>query len=38
MNPYSVGSNEALKQDDEALKASSLKFLRIIKRFIAMIF
>jgi hypothetical protein len=35
MNPYSVGSDEALKQGDEA---SSLKYLRSVKHFIATIF
>jgi hypothetical protein len=38
MDLYSVDSNEAMKQDDEALKASSLKFLSIVKFFIATIF
>jgi hypothetical protein len=32
---YSVDSDEAMKRGDEALNASSLQFLSIIKRFIA---
>jgi hypothetical protein len=35
MDFYSVDSNEAMKQDDEALNASSLQFLSSVKRFIA---
>jgi hypothetical protein len=35
MNLYSVEINEAMKQGDEALNASPLQFLRIIKHFIA---
>jgi hypothetical protein len=34
-NSFSVDSNEAMKRGDEALNASSLQFLRSIKRFIA---
>jgi hypothetical protein len=35
MNLYFVDSDEAMKRGDEALNASSLKFLRSVKRFIA---
>jgi hypothetical protein len=35
MNSYSVDSNKAMERGDEALNASSLQFLRSIKRFIA---
>jgi hypothetical protein len=35
MNLYSVDSNEAMKQGDEALNTSSLQFLSSVKRFIA---
>jgi hypothetical protein len=38
MNLYSVDGDEAMKQGDEALNASSLQFLRCVKRFIASIF
>jgi hypothetical protein len=38
MNLYSVDSDEAMKRGDEALNASSLQFLRSVKRFIASIF
>jgi hypothetical protein len=38
MDLYSVDSDEAMKQDDEALNASSLEFLSIVKCFIATIF
>jgi hypothetical protein len=38
MDVYSVDSDEAMKQGDKALNASSLQFLSIIYRFIAMIF
>ncbi len=34
MDLYSVDSDEALKRGDEALNASSLQFLSIVKRFI----
>jgi hypothetical protein len=36
MNLYFVDSDEAMKQGDEALNASSLQVLRIDKRFIAL--
>jgi hypothetical protein len=36
MNLYFVDSDEAMKRGDEALNASSLKFLRSVKRFIAL--
>jgi hypothetical protein len=36
MNSYSVDSNEVMKQGNEALNASSLQFLRSIKRFMAL--
>jgi hypothetical protein len=32
---YNVDSDEAVKRGDEALNASSLQFLRSVKRFIA---
>ncbi len=35
MNLYSVDSDEAMKQGNEALNASSLQFLTSVKRFIA---
>jgi hypothetical protein len=35
MNLYSVDSNEAMKQGDEAFNGSSLQFLRGVKCFIA---
>jgi hypothetical protein len=35
MNLYFVDSDEAMKRDDEALNASSLQFLRSVKRFTA---
>jgi hypothetical protein len=35
MNSYSVDSNEAMRQGDEALNASLLKFLTSNKSFIA---
>jgi hypothetical protein len=35
MEIYSVDSDEAMKRGDEALNASSLQFLSIVKRFIA---
>jgi hypothetical protein len=38
MNPYSVDSDEAMKQGDEAFNASLLEFLRSGKSFIATIF
>jgi hypothetical protein len=38
MNLYSVDSDEAMKQGDEALNASLLKFLGSVKHFIATIF
>jgi hypothetical protein len=38
MNLYSVDSDEAMKQGDEAFNASSLQFLKSVKRFIASIF
>jgi hypothetical protein len=38
MDLYSVDSNEAIKQGNEALSASSLQFLSSIKCFIATIF
>jgi hypothetical protein len=38
MDLYSVDSDEAMKQGDEALNASSLQFFSIIKRFITTIF
>jgi hypothetical protein len=38
MDIFSVDSNEAMKRDNEALNASSLQFLNIVKRFIATIF
>jgi hypothetical protein len=38
MKPYSVDRDEAMKQGDEVLNVSSLKFFRSVKRFIATIF
>jgi hypothetical protein len=38
MELYNVNSDEAMKRGDEALNASSLQFLSIVKRFIATIF
>jgi hypothetical protein len=38
MDLYSVDSNEAMKQGDDALNASSFQFLRRVKCFIATIF
>jgi hypothetical protein len=38
MNSYSVDSDEAMKQGNEALNTSSLQFLISVKRFIATIF
>jgi hypothetical protein len=38
MNSYSDNSDEAMKQGNEALNSSSLKFLRSIQRFIAVTF
>jgi hypothetical protein len=38
MEIYSVDSDEAMKRGDEALNASSLQFLSIVKRFITTIF
>ncbi len=38
MNLYSVDNDEEMKQSDEALNASSLQFLSIVKRFIAVTF
>jgi hypothetical protein len=38
MNSYSVDSDEAMQQGDKAFIASSLQFLRSVKRFIATIF
>jgi hypothetical protein len=35
MDLYSVDSDEAMKRGNEALSASSLQFLSIVKRFIA---
>jgi hypothetical protein len=35
---YSVDSDAAMKQGDDAFNDSSLQFLIIVKRFIAMIF
>jgi capsule polysaccharide export protein KpsE/RkpR len=35
MDLYSVDSDEAMKRGDEALKVSSLHFLRSVSRFIA---
>jgi hypothetical protein len=35
MEFYSVDRDEAMKRGDEALNASSLKFLSIVKHFIA---
>jgi hypothetical protein len=35
MDLYSVDSDEAMKRGDEALNASLLQFLSIVKRFIA---
>jgi hypothetical protein len=35
MNLYFFDSDEAMKRGDEALNASSLQFLRSVKRFIA---
>jgi hypothetical protein len=35
MDKYSVDSDEAMKRGDEALNASLLQFLSIVKRFIA---
>jgi hypothetical protein len=35
MDIYSVDSNEAMKRGNEALNASLLQFLSIVKRFIA---
>jgi hypothetical protein len=35
MNLYFVDSDEAMKRGDDALNASSLQFLRSVKRFIA---
>jgi hypothetical protein len=36
INSYGVDSNEAIKQGDEALNASSLQFFRSVKRLIAL--
>jgi hypothetical protein len=38
MNSYSVSSDEAMKQGDEVMNASSLQFLRRVKSFIAVTF
>jgi hypothetical protein len=38
MELYTVDSDEAMKQGDEAFNGSSLQFLRSVKRFIASIF
>jgi hypothetical protein len=38
MDIYSVDSDAAMKQGDDALNDSSLQILIIVKRFIAMIF
>jgi hypothetical protein len=38
MELYNVDSDEAMKQDDEALNPSSLQFFSSVKRFIATIF
>jgi hypothetical protein len=38
MDLYSVASDEAMKQGNEALNASSLQFLSSVKRFIATFF
>jgi hypothetical protein len=38
MKPYSVDSDEAMKQGDDWLNTSLLQFFSGIKRFIAMIF
>jgi hypothetical protein len=35
MNSYSVDSDEAMKQGDDAINASSLQFFRSFKHFIA---
>jgi hypothetical protein len=38
MNSHNVDSDEAMKRGDEALNATSLQFLRSVKRFITTIF